>query len=123
MTTRRTPDQGAPVEVHADAGWVVVRVRGEVDLALEPALLAAHDQVVAHDEPDVYVDVTEVDFLDSSGVAALAHLQRRARARQGHFVLSPAEPMVQRVLQLTGLADAGDHHDLVPEALRARLRG
>ncbi|HSK27373.1 MAG TPA: STAS domain-containing protein [Jiangellales bacterium] len=120
MITRRTPDHGAPVEVHAVDGWVVVRVRGEVDLALEPALLAAHDQVVAYEEPHVYVDVTEVDFLDSSGVAALAHLQRRARAREGYFVLSPAEPIVERVLDLTGLADAADDPDLVPLSLRDR---
>ncbi len=43
MTDQPGPDQG-PVAVDAVDGWVVLSVRGEVDLALEPALVAAHDQ-------------------------------------------------------------------------------
>lgn len=117
MTTHRGADRG-PVAVDALEGWVVVTVRGEVDLATEPALVAAQDEVAAHDEPHVYVDLTEVDFLDSSGVAALAGLQRHARERRGHFVLSAAGPIVQRVLELTGLAAAADDPGVVPDAVR-----
>jgi anti-sigma B factor antagonist len=118
VTTHQRPDQGTPVAVEAVLGWVVVSVRGEVDLALEPALVAAHDQVAAYDEPHVYVDLTDAEFLDSSGVAALANLQRRARDRQGHFVLSSAGPMVQRVLELTGLAAAADDPAVAPDPVR-----
>jgi anti-sigma B factor antagonist len=117
MTDQPGPDQG-PVAVDAVDGWVVLSVRGEVDLALEPALVAAHDQVTAHDEPHLYVDLTGVDFLDSSGVAALACLQRHARERRGHFVISSAGPIVQRVLELTGLAAAADDPDVAPETVR-----
>lgn len=117
MTTYRNADQG-PVGVDAVAGWVVVTVRGEVDLAMEPALVAAQDEVATRDEPHLYVDLTGVDFLDSSGVAALAGLQRHAQQRRGHFVLSAAAPMVQRVLDLTGLAAAADDPGLAPDAVR-----
>lgn len=81
----------------------VLRPSGELDLAtVEPFrrdVLAALD-----DEPeDLVVDLTDVSFLDSSGIAVLASALKAQRARNAVLVVTNPQPIVQRALELVGL--------------------
>ena len=52
-------------------GHVVVALRGELDL-VDAAGVAAALVTVAARAPEIIVDLTALEFIDSSGVAALA---------------------------------------------------
>lgn len=104
------PDQIA-IETRPLPQGVVIEVSGEVDLAtastLERELLRAEQAhwVVA-------IDLTNVSFLDSTGLHAIMDANLRLRDRGGRLLIVQGPPQVSRVFELTGLSD---HLDLVPD--------
>jgi len=96
-------------------GHIVVALRGELDL-VDAASVAAAITAVTVCEPDVIVDLAALTFIDSSGVAALAHGRREARRAGGNLVLAAPQQQVRRVLAITRLADAFAVHASVDEA-------
>jgi len=94
---------------------VVVALRGELDLA-DAASVAAALMAVADNVPDVIVDLAALEFIDSSGVAALAYGRRQARRAGGNLMLAAPQQQVLKVLSLTRLADAFSVHASVDEA-------
>ena len=96
----------------------VVRAVGEIDLAtasvLRDALAALHS-----DTEMVIVDLTEVTFLDSTGLSVLIASWKRQRASnlQGGFRLVVTKPVIKRVLDVTGLAQVFEIFSSLEEAL------
>ena len=84
----------------------VVEVIGEVDLDTAPQLgeqaLAALRDVSSH----LVVDLSQVGFMDSTGLKVLLSTQRRAALASGTFALVGATRPVRRILALTGLDQA-----------------
>lgn len=82
----------------------LVAVAGEVDLATAPALrdwaLGVLDE---HAPAFLGVDLAEVTFLDCAGISALVEV-RNAAVLAGHrmWIVHP-QPIVRRVLKVTGL--------------------
>jgi len=101
-------------------GYVVVELRGELDLA-DAAAVAAAIGAVAVREPEIIVDLAALEFIDSSGVAALAHGRKQARRAGGDLLLAAPEPRVLRTLTITRLIDAFSVHASVAEAARVKL--
>jgi anti-sigma B factor antagonist len=82
----------------------IVAVSGEIDLYTAPKLhteLAA--AVAGEGGARVVVDMTGVEFCDSTGMNVLLAALRRARERGGELVLSGPRPAVRKILQVTGL--------------------
>jgi anti-sigma B factor antagonist len=96
-------------------GHAVVALRGELDLADAVAVAAALTAVAAR-EPGIIVDLAGLEFIDSSGVAALARGRRQARQAGGDLVLAAPQQAVMRVLATTRLADAFFVYATVEEA-------
>ena len=95
-------------------GHTLVTVAGEVDLATAPALASALSEVTEADGPLV-IDLTEVAFLDSSGLSVL--LQARERLGGGGVVrLVAKRPAILRVLAVTGLDEVFSVFPTVGEA-------
>jgi anti-sigma B factor antagonist len=85
-------------------GHVVVTLRGELDLA-DAASVAAALTAVADREPEIIVDLTGLEFIDTVGVAALARGRKHARRAGGDLLLAAPQRQVMRVLTITRLAD------------------
>lgn len=78
-------------------------MRGEIDLYTAPQL---HSELV--DSLDdgarrLVVDMSRVDFCDSTGMNVLLSAMKRARERDGEFELVAPRPAVMKILQVTGL--------------------
>jgi anti-anti-sigma factor len=63
-------------------GHVVVALRGELDIAGAAGVAAALAAVAAR-KPEIVVDLAGLEFIDSSGVAALAPRAPACPARRG----------------------------------------
>jgi anti-sigma B factor antagonist len=98
-------------------GHVIVVLRGELDMA-DAAGVAGALAVVAAREPEIIVDLAGLEFIDSSGVAALARGRKLARYAGGDLLLAAPQHQVLRVLALTRLIDAFAVHVSVAEAAR-----
>ena len=96
-------------------GHIVVALHGELD-QVDAASVAAALTAVAAPGPEIIVDLAALTFIDSSGVAALAHGRREARRAGGNLVLAAPQQQVRRVLAITRLSDAFSVHASVDEA-------
>jgi anti-sigma B factor antagonist len=79
--------------------------------------VAAALAAVAAREPEIIVDLAGLEFIDSSGVAALARGRKQARHAGGDLRLAAAQQQVLRVLTLTRLIEAFPVHASVDEAV------
>ena len=71
------------------------------------------------DAPDVVVDLTGVDFLDSAGVGVLVGLFKHARLRGGRARFCGLTPGVRSVLELIQLDRIFEIYDDVETAVRS----
>ena len=71
------------------------------------------------DAPDVVVDLTGVDFLDSAGVGVLVGLFKHARLRGGRARFCGLTPGVRSVLELIQLDRIFEIYDGVEAAVRS----
>ena len=103
------------------AGHVVVALGGELDL-VDAAGVAAALVTIAAREPEIVVDPAGLEFIDSSGVAALARGRKLARHAGGDLLLAAPRQPVLRVLAVTRLVDDFSVHASVEEAARSAGR-
>jgi anti-sigma B factor antagonist len=88
------------VQIDSEGSAIVVRPVGEVDVANASAFRAALD--VAY-EPgrQLIIDLANLSFIDSTGIAAL--IAAAKRSSRGGFVIRNPSQVVQKVLEITGL--------------------
>jgi len=100
---------------------VVVVLRGELDVAVAVSVVAELS-VVAARERDIIVDLTGLEFIDSSGLAALVRVRKHARHAGGDLLLASPQQQVLRLLTLTRLIDVFSVYASVDEAARGAGR-
>ena len=78
-----------------------VQALGELDLETVPSLQAEVDALRAVGVRRIILDLSDLDFIDSTGLRCI--LQYDAEARQDGFRLDlvPGSPAIQRVFELT----------------------
>jgi anti-sigma B factor antagonist len=77
---------------------------GEIDLYTAPRLHGELVAILSGDEPvQVVVDMSGIEFCDSTGMNVLLAAQRRAREQGGELELAAPRPAVRKVLRVTGL--------------------
>lgn len=105
------------VSVRDEGDWTVVVVSGEIDVSTAPTLRAHLDALPSGAQ--VIVDLSEVTFLDSTGLGVLVAARRRARATAplGEVHLVVTRPRVAKVLEVTGLSTVFAVHPSLSEAL------
>ena len=88
-------------DVETVNGDHLVYLRGELDLANAERL---KDALIEAGRSTVVVDLSDLTFTDSSGIAALLAARRTITADGSGFVLRGASGVVRRVFEITGLA-------------------
>jgi len=81
-------------------GEVTVRLSGEIDLAARETVVRSVVERTTPDVTRVVVDLAEVTFCDSSGLAALLDLKRHADGTGASLVLRDVPHSVARLLEL-----------------------
>lgn len=120
----------APFEASAaklDDGVCVIAVRGELDLSTASDLERPLEDAVSSGDASVLIDLTECEFIDSTGIALIVRawqrLDRTADGEgSGQVVISSDNDQVRRVLEITGLELSIPIHSTRDQALAA-LRG
>ena len=86
-------------------GHVIVIATGEIDLYTAPKLQSDLAAIIDSAEPDtrVVLDMSGVDFCDSTGMNVLLSGLRQVRERGGELELAAPRPAIMKILQVTGL--------------------
>jgi anti-sigma B factor antagonist len=92
------------IESRTVGSWTVYGVSGELDLATAPRLRDELWQIEPDGSVNVALDLTEVGFVDSSGLGAIVACLKHVRDMGGDFMLiAPDASPVAKLLGLTGL--------------------
>ena len=84
-------------------GQAVVRVHGEIDVYTAPQLWETIDAAIAGTPHELVIDLSDVTFLDSSGLAVLVRAHKRLRPIAGTVVIRGAAEQVYMTLDVTKL--------------------
>jgi anti-sigma B factor antagonist len=101
------------VEEREEAGVRIFSIAGELDIATAPSLCARLDASRAGRRPRLLIDLTNVEFCDSTGLRALLGAASEVRAHGGRFALV-CQPGggVARLLDVVGATEViGVHPD------------
>jgi anti-anti-sigma factor len=80
-----------------------LRLFGELDLATAADVQRELEHVEATDAESIVLDLSELTFMDSTGVRLLVTAHARARADSNRLTLLRGGRAVQRILQLSGV--------------------
>lgn len=86
--------------------WTVVSPVGEIDVAAAPSIRERLIELIADGHNHIVVDLTEVDFLDSTGLGVLVGGVRRTRSAGGDLRICCTNPRILKVFEITGLDEA-----------------
>ncbi len=102
-----------------EEGVAVVDVDGDLDVAAVDDVDAALQEALSQGAP-VVVDLSDVSFIDSTGMRAIIEARRRSRALDVPMVLvCPDNAAVWRLLELTGTRGFFDVEETRAEAVAA----
>ena len=87
-------------------GRVVVHVGGELDLSCVSQFLVVLDEAIETQPSTIELDLSDLAFMDSSGVGAYVDAFRRAKAKNVSLEIGDRSPAVDRVLELSGVEEA-----------------
>ncbi|HUD77889.1 MAG TPA: STAS domain-containing protein [Streptosporangiaceae bacterium] len=81
----------------------VISVTGEIDLYTAPRLQSELMTALGTNPARLIVDMSGVEFCDSTGINVLLAAHRQARERGGELQLAAPGSAIRKVLQVTGL--------------------
>ena len=84
-------------------GDAVIALDGELDLASAPDLAQLAGELVRNGAGNIIVDAQRLSFCDSSGLRILVSIANELRPTGGRVAIVNPQPVVLRVLELTGL--------------------
>jgi anti-sigma B factor antagonist len=97
---------------------VVVAVQGELDVTSSQRFSDCLAEAGTHSSP-VILDMSQVDFMDTTALAVIVGAWRRQTEDGGLFLLAGARYRYTKALWITGLADRMPMYDDVDAALVA----
>src|SRR3954466_14159751 len=110
------PGFGLTIE-ELDAGAVRIALRGELDLAHAYTFDEELRRVEEARPACVILDLRELDFFDSSGLARLLAARRRARKAGHRLLLVRGSAAIQRLFALSAVDEVFEMVSEIPVAL------
>jgi anti-sigma B factor antagonist len=97
----------------------VINVRGEIHVSTAPEFSERLNEAIARGKTAVVLDLTAVDFIDSTGLSVLLNGLRRVTRRRGRLALAVSNPTVLRLFEITRLDSTFDILPTREEALQS----
>jgi anti-anti-sigma factor len=91
------------ITIHHCGRRSVLRLQGELDASTEERLRCAIGGALDRSPELLVVDLSELGFMDCSGLAVLVWAHQRLAGQERQLLLTGAQPVVQRLIRLTGL--------------------
>ena len=101
-------------KLHRNGSSRTLFVTGELDVATASILEGAVDGALDGQGDELGLDLSGLDFMDSSGARAIMHAHDKAASLSSRLVILSPAPLVRRVLALMGLDRVMDIKDGAP---------
>lgn len=97
----------------------IIELEGEVDVYTAPQLKQQMISLLESGAKELIVDLTKVDYLDSTALGVLIGGLKRMRERDGNMVLICPSPRIRRVFEITGLDKIFDIFNAQEDAMES----
>ena len=104
-------------EEDPEGGAHVIAPRGEIHVTTAPRFAEHLTTAIESGKTAVVVDMSEVEFIDSTGLSVLLNGLRLIGQRQGRLALVCTNPTVLRLFQITNLDSTFDIFGDRPQAI------
>jgi anti-sigma B factor antagonist len=81
----------------------VLPLKGEIDLHVSPAITASLNQMIEKKPKRLVVDLSEVTYIDSAGLAALIEAMQKVEGYGGKFLLAGLQETVRSIFEISRL--------------------
>jgi anti-sigma B factor antagonist len=95
-------------QVQKIGNTTIVSLTGEIDLYSSPLVGRTLTQVAADRTPTLAVDLSEVPYMDSSGVATIVAALQKVKKYNGRLVLAGMSDRVRSVFEIARLTQLFD---------------
>jgi anti-sigma B factor antagonist len=96
----------------------VIHVKGEIHVSTVTDFAQRLDEAMRRDASAIVLDLTEVEFIDSTGLSVLLNGLRTITLRGGRLALAISNPTVLRLFEITRLDATFDIEPTLQDALR-----
>ncbi|WP_404199726.1 STAS domain-containing protein [Streptomyces tauricus] len=116
-THRNTPPRSLSIDQSTVNGIQVLTPHGEIDQPAAPLLDEALSFPASTTPLRIVADLSDVTFMDSSGINILISAHHKAGSTQGWLRIAGAQQAVQRILHIVGVDQIIECHPTLEEAL------
>src|SRR5919108_5915230 len=81
----------------------VLPLKGEIDLHVSPVVTASLNSLIEKKPKKVVIDLSEVSYIDSAGLAALIQAMQKVEAYGGKFSLAGLQETVRSIFEISRL--------------------
>jgi anti-sigma B factor antagonist len=81
----------------------VLPLKGEIDLHVSPTVTASLNEMIAKKPERFVVDLSDVSYIDSAGLAALIGAMQKVEAYGGRFMLAGLQETVRSIFEISRL--------------------
>jgi anti-sigma B factor antagonist len=107
------------MQVETQNKVIILALEGRFDAHETDKVSKWLNDSLPQNEPRIIVDLTKVEFVDSSALATLVQVMKRSRENKGDVLLCGLNPNVRNIFNLTRLDRAFQIHEDLAAALGA----
>ena len=96
------------IDVKETESKLAIKVNGEIDAYTAPQLREKLFPLSEKEGVKMVVDLSEVNYMDSTGLGVFVGVFKNVRAHDGEFKIVGVSERLQRLFEITGLADIID---------------
>jgi anti-sigma B factor antagonist len=106
------------IAARASQGWTILDLSGDIDLAHSPLMRKALlGEIKEKRTPKVFLNLKNVRYIDSSGIASLVEGLKASRDQGSRLILYGLSTSVREVMQLSRLQKIFEIYDDEEQAL------
>ena len=91
------------VEVAEKDTIPIVRIQGEIDVYTCPKLHDIFQNLISQGSSNVLLDLMNIQYIDSTGLGAIAHVAKSLLAKNGTVHIVCTRPQVKKIFEISGL--------------------
>src|SRR4051794_2270842 len=101
----------------------VITVSGEIHVSTAPEFQRGLDAAISRGKTAVVLDLSQTEFIDSTGLSVILNGLRRVTRQRGRMALVCTNPTVLRLFEITRLDTTFDIHETLEDALKTARAG
>ena len=82
---------------------LTVKLDGDLDVNSVRELKKCLDEYIDTDKPNVVIDCTQLNYIDSTGLGALVSALKKVQAYDGSIKITALKPYLKKIFEVTGL--------------------